>query len=168
MKSIVFQWNADGTLFDEGTIADTGAHHVLSGAEAISRGRSARFVIALLSAHAAPSLGDEAKVVAWCRAAALVAGVDPVSYGLLRADKKGFALAPEFVPIEAFVNHLSDHDYVLSVHAMHAVRGELARHGGDAWYVNGVLSKRSAIGLYGVLSTGGRSAFDREVAGGFG
>jgi hypothetical protein len=164
MKTIVFQWNDDGTLFPEGSIGDTGAHHVLSGAEAISRGRSPRFVIALLSAHAAPSLGDEAKVVTWCRAAALVAGVDPVTYGLLRHDGGGLRLAPDFVPIEAFVNHLSDHDYVLSVHAMHAVLPELARHGADRWYTNDVLAKRSAIALYGTLSTGGRPAFDREVA----
>jgi len=163
MKTIVFQWNDDGTLFPEGNIGDTGAHHVLSGAEAISRGRSPRFVIALLSAHAAPSLGDEAKVVTWCRAAALIAGVDPITYGLLRHDGTGLRLAPDFVPIEAFVNHLSDHDYVLSVHAMHAVLPELARHGADRWYSNDVLAKRSAIALYGILSTGGRPAFDREV-----
>jgi hypothetical protein len=117
-----------------------------------------------LSAHAAPSLGDEAKVVTWCRAAALIAGVDPVTYGLLRHDGSDLRLAPDFVPIEAFVNHLSDHDdYVLSVHAMHAVLPELARHGGDRWYANDVLAKRSAIALYGILSTGGRPAFDREV-----
>jgi hypothetical protein len=164
MKTIVFQWNDDGSLFAEGTIGETGAHHVLSGAEAIARGRSPRFVIALLSAHAAPSLGDEAKVVTWCRAAALIAGVDPVTYGLLRHDGSHLRLAPDFVSIEAFVNHLSDHDYVLSVHAMQTVLPELARHGADRWYTNDVLAKRSAIALYGILSTGGRPAFDREVA----
>jgi hypothetical protein len=62
------------------------------------------------------------------------------------------------------VNHLSDHDYVLSVHAMHAVLPELARHGADRWYANDVLARRSAIALYEILRTGGRSAFDREVA----
>ncbi|HEY6235501.1 MAG TPA: hypothetical protein VIW69_10405, partial [Candidatus Elarobacter sp.] len=82
MKTVVFGWNDDGTVFDELTIAGTGAHHVLSGAEAIARAHDPRFVTTLLSAHAAPSLGDEAKVVAWCRAAAIVANVDPVAYGL--------------------------------------------------------------------------------------
>jgi hypothetical protein len=53
---------------------------------------------------------------------------------------------------------------VLSVHAMHAVRAELDRHGGDAWYANGILAHRSAIGLYHALAEGGRGAFDREVA----
>ena len=169
MKSVVFQWHDDGTITDELTIAGTGAHHTLSGAEAIARGRSPRFVIALLSAHAAPSLGDEAKVVDWCRVASMLAGVDPVAYGLLRRTGTTYALATDFVPTEAFINHLSDHDYVLSVHAMHVVRAELdrlrARHAAkDEWFVNTVLSKTSAIALYQTLASGGgRDAFDRQV-----
>ncbi len=125
MKTVVFGWNDDGTPFDELTIAGTGGHHVLSGAEALARGHDARFVTTLLSAHAAPSLGDESKVVAWCRAAAIVAGVDPVAYGLVKPAGANFVLAADPVPIEAFVNFLSDHDYVLSVHAMHVVAARL-------------------------------------------
>src|ERR1700681_2185673 len=123
MKTVVFGWNDDGTVFDELTIAGTGAHHVLSGAEAIARAHDPRFVTTLLSAHAAPSLGDEAKVVAWCRAAAIVANVDAVQYGLVKRDGSNYVLAADPVPLEAFVNHLSDHDYVVSVHAMHVVAG---------------------------------------------
>ncbi|MHB8147770.1 MAG: HDIG domain-containing metalloprotein [Vulcanimicrobiaceae bacterium] len=125
MKTMVFQYNADGTFFDELLIGDTGGHHVLSGAEAIARGRDARFVTVLLSAHAAPSLGDQAKVVTWCRAAAMLAGVDPVEYGLVRKTNDGYALATLPV-IECFVNHLSDHDYVLAIDATHHVRPMLA------------------------------------------
>ncbi len=51
-----------------------------------------------------------------------------------------------------------------SVHAMHVVRAELARHDGDAWYANTVLARRSAIALYQTLGAGGRTAFDRKVA----
>ena len=163
MKSIVFQWNDDGTPFSEATICGTGGHHVLSGAEAISRGRSAHFVIALLSAHAAPSLGDEDKVVTWCRGAALLAGVDPVAYGLLRLQNETYRLAPKAVPIEAFVNYLSDHDYVLSVHAMHVVRDELRGRNLATWDTNTILARRSAIELYRTLSDGGERDFDREI-----
>ncbi|HTD36026.1 MAG TPA: hypothetical protein VK669_00830, partial [Candidatus Limnocylindrales bacterium] len=159
MKTVVFGWNDDGTVFDEFAIAGTGGHHILSGAEAIARGRDARFVTTLLSAHAAPSLGDEAKVVAWCRAAAIVANVDPVAYGLLRREGSGYALAAEPPPLEAFVNYLSDHDYVISVHAMHVVAPRLqqrwARQSGlnrlaptFPWYRTMMLTRTSAIALY--------------------
>ena|GEM_PF-652917 len=171
MKTVVFQWNDDGTLFKEYPIADTGGHHVLSGAEAIVRGRSPRFVIALLSAHASPSLGDEARVATWCRAAALIAGVDPVEYGLLKKSGDNSVLAPNYVPLEAFVNFLSDHDYVISVHAVHEVAPQLQRlarnytiqYPSPAWFKNDVLSNLSAIGLYQTLANRGQTAFDRNI-----
>ena len=147
---------------------------MLSGAEAIARGHDPRFVTTLLSAHAAPSLGDEAKVTAWCRAAAIVANVDPIAYGLVKRDASGFALAADPVPLEAFVNHLSDHDYVLSVHAMHVVASRLqhrwARQPGLAglaptfpWYRSMVLTRTSAIALYYTLARNGADAFDRTL-----
>ena len=164
MKTVVFQYNDDGTFFEELSIGATGGHHCLSGAEAIARGLDARFVTVLLSAHAAPSLGDEAKVVTWCRAAAMIAGVDPVEYGLVRRTADGYALAA-LAPIEAFVNHLSDHDYVLAIHAAHEVRPELARLaprlGVDAsnardlnWWRLRICSERSEIALYHALTRG--------------
>jgi hypothetical protein len=174
MKTVVFGWNDDGTVFDELAIAGTGGHHVLSAAEAIARGRDARFVTTLLSAHAAPSLGDEAKVVAWCRAAAIVANVDPVAYGLVRREGSGYALAADPAPLEAFVNHLSDHDYVISVHATHVVAARLqqrwTRQPGLArlaptfpWYRTMLLARTSAIALYDTLARNGADAFDRTV-----
>jgi hypothetical protein len=171
MKTVVFAWKDDGTLLDELAIAGTGGHHVLSGAEAIARGLDPRFVTTLLSAHAAPSLGDEAKVVAWCRAAAIVAGVDPVTYGLVHRDGANWALAADPAPLEAFVNHLSDHDYVLSVHAMHVVSARLAERYARirglaalaptfAWYRAAILSRTTAIALYDALARRGSTAFD--------
>jgi hypothetical protein len=170
MKAVVFQYNEDGTLFDELTIAGTGGHHILSAAEALVHGRSAKFVTTLLSAHAAPSLGDEKLVVAWARAAAIVAGIDPVAYGLLKKDGSDFSLAV-LPTTEAFVNHLSDHDYVLSVHAMHEVSTRL-RTRYDArpaistfpWYRSAVLSQEPAIALYDVLTRNGEAAFASAVA----
>jgi hypothetical protein len=166
MKTAVFQYHDDGTLFDEATIAGTGAHHILSGAQAIVHGRSPRFVTTLLSAHAAPSLGDEKQVVDWCRAAAIVAGVDAVKYGLVKPDGSGWKLAADPVPVEAFINFLSDHDYVLSVHAAHVVNDHLKTRYGVwqppttlAWYRAAVLSQSTAIALYDTLARRGETAF---------
>ncbi|MBC5815820.1 MAG: hypothetical protein GIW97_04685 [Candidatus Eremiobacteraeota bacterium] len=174
MKTVVFQWGADGKLSFEPNIAGTGAHHVLSAAEAIARGHDAHFVTVVLSAHAAPSLGDEVKVVAWARAAAMVAGVDPVDYGLLKRKGDGFELA-SIPPIEAFINNLSDHDYVLSVHAMHEVapRVDSAIAAGGVpepqrlWHRNALLANTSAIALYQTLAKGERAfrtQVDRELS----
>lgn len=171
MKTVVFGWNDDGTLYDELTIAGTGGHHILSGAEAIARGHDPRFVTTLLSAHAAPSLGDETKVVAWCRAAAIVARIDPLAYGLVRRDGTGYALGTDPVPLEAFINHISDHDYVASVHAMHVVSArlrqrwsrvpELARLAPTfAWYRAMILARTSALALYDTLARRGAETFD--------
>lgn len=171
MKTIVFQYNADGSFFKEAQIAGTGAHHCLSGAEAIVRGRDASFVTVLLSAHAAPSLGDEKSVVRWCRASATIAGVDPVEYGLLVKNGDDYRLA-QLPAMEAFVNHLSDHDFVLSVHAAHEVIPRVdavaPKYGASApddvrWWRLATLSHSSIIALYHEL-TRGEAQFERAVA----
>jgi len=92
-KSIVFQWNADGTEFQElnfggNGVTDsygaagnskTGGHHIMSVAEAMSRGLSPAFVITQACAHSAPTSGNEYKVVNWLRAAAILAQIEPVA-----------------------------------------------------------------------------------------
>jgi hypothetical protein len=102
-KSMVFQWNADGTEFQElnfggNGITDnngaagnskTGGHHIMSVAEAMSRGLSPAFVITQASAHSAPTSGNEYKVVNWLRAAAILAQIDPVANGYLETDAQG-------------------------------------------------------------------------------
>ncbi|HEY5341327.1 MAG TPA: HDIG domain-containing metalloprotein [Candidatus Aquilonibacter sp.] len=162
MKTVVFQYREDGTFLEELSIGDTGGHHCLSGAEAILRGRDARFVTVLLSAHAAPSLGDERKVVTWARAAAMIAGVDPVAFGLVKRTPDGFGLAA-LPPVEAFVNHLSDHDYVLTIQAAHHVRPALAAIAPSLgiaaaetnWWRLRACSEHSEIALYEALTRGG-------------
>jgi hypothetical protein len=154
MKTVVFQFNDDGTLLPELSIGDTGGHHALSGAEAIVRGHDARFVTVLLSAHAAPSLGDEQKVVTWCRAAAIIAGVDPIDFGLVKKQAGSYALA-QVPPAEAFVNYLSDHDFVLTIPAVRAIAPLLQRINPSLWYRHEVLSKYSAVALYQTLAMGG-------------
>ncbi len=162
MKTVVFQFNGDGTLLPELSIGETGGHHCLSGAEAITRGHDARFVTVLLSAHAAPSLGDEQHVVTWCRAAAMIAGVDPVEFGLVKKTADGYALAT-LPPAETFVSHLSDHDYVLTIPAVREVVPRLRALNPSAWFRHEILAKASAVALYQTLVTRGEDAFLRAV-----
>ena len=102
-KPIVFQWNGDGSEFQElnfggngstdnfGTAGDstTGGHHIIGIAEAMKRGLSPAFVITQASAHSTPSSGNEFKVVNWLRAAAIMAQIDPVAAGYLTKDSTG-------------------------------------------------------------------------------
>src|SRR5437660_6441294 len=99
-KSIVFQWNSDGSEFQEfnfggtgvndnnGTPGDsrTGGHHIMSIAESMKRGLSPAFVITQASAHSAPTSGNEFKVVNWLRAAAIMPQIDQVAKGYLTVD----------------------------------------------------------------------------------
>jgi hypothetical protein len=111
-KPWVFQWQADGASFTEFQIAGAGAHHVLSAAEAMYRGFPKELVVAMACAHTAPSsLADEQQVVDWLKAAAIIAGKDPVEIGVLAADGKTL---PQPRWIEGFVTHLGDHDFILT------------------------------------------------------
>ena len=146
-KSIVFQWNADGTEFAEfnfggngstdawGAAGDsrTGAHHILSIAETMARGLAPLMVITQASAHAAPTLGNEYKVVNWLRAAAIVARIDPVKAGYLVTDAAGHLRLPALggladvdlnaagqtnLRIEYTMHNLSDADFTYSIPAV--------------------------------------------------
>jgi hypothetical protein len=108
----------------------------------------------------------DSSVVDWCRAAAIVADVDPVKYGLLKRDGSDFKLAAHPVPLEAFISNLSDHDYVLMGSAMHVVSDYLKpRYAAWQppttfdWYRAAVLSQSSAMSLYDTLTRRGESAF---------
>jgi hypothetical protein len=108
-KTMVFQWNANGTEFIElnfggtgtndnnGAPGDsrTGGHHIITIAEEMARGLSPEFVITMASAHSAPTSGNEYKVVNWLRAGAIIAQIDPVAKGYLYIDGAGnFRLPP--------------------------------------------------------------------------
>lgn len=112
-KPFVFQWKDDASSRTEQTLTGTGQHHCLSAAESLVRKLPAEVVVAQTCAHSHPwGEKEEAEVVAWLKTAAIVAGVDPVSYGLL--DKSGKTL-PLPRRQEGFLCHVGDHDYVLSV-----------------------------------------------------
>ncbi len=102
-KTMVFQWNADGSEYTEmnfggngktdawgapGT-SKTGGHHILGVAEGMARGMPPAFLIAHASAHGAPNAGNEFSVVNWLRGAAIITGIDPVERGYLMKDALG-------------------------------------------------------------------------------
>ena len=110
-KPYVFQWNEDGSSLKEYTIAGTGAHHIFSIAESIYRGMPKEVVVAQACAHNHPGSDSDAKQVEdWLMAASILAGKDPVAYGLLTSAGK----LTEPVGEEGFLVHLGDHDWVLS------------------------------------------------------
>jgi hypothetical protein len=102
-KSLVFQWNSDGSEFQELNFggngqtdnfgapgnSKTGAHHMLSAAEAMKRGLPADLVIAQVSAHSHTIPDNEYKVVNWLHTAAIIAQIDPVAQGYLSRDAQG-------------------------------------------------------------------------------
>lgn len=102
-KTIIFQWNADGSEFIEMNYGGNGktdawgapgntktsSHHIMGVAEAISRGMPPVLVITHASAHGAPNAGNEFSVVNWIRAASILADVDPVAKGYLMKDATG-------------------------------------------------------------------------------
>jgi hypothetical protein len=144
---MVFQFTSTGTIFTElnfggsgtndnnGAAGDsrTGGHHILSIAETIKRGFPADFIIAQASAHAAPTLGNEYKVVNWIRTAAIIDQIDPVAAGLLTKDANGnFRLPPlrhlgdlnllsagqANILAEYPLHNLSDADFVFTIPAV--------------------------------------------------
>jgi len=114
-KPWVFQWDENGESRGEMKLGGTGEHHPLGVAESIVRGLPAEVCVAQACAHNHPRTPeDEAKVVGWIQAASIIAGVDPVEYGLL---EKGGKTLPLPRRQEGFVTHLGDHDWVLTVPA---------------------------------------------------
>ncbi|MDR0361922.1 MAG: hypothetical protein LBJ46_04460 [Planctomycetota bacterium] len=115
-KPYVFQWQPDASSRPEQSLAGTGEHHVLSLAELLVRKAPAELVVAQACAHTHPGTeADEAQVVNWLKAAAIIAGIDPVRHGLLDASGKTLPLPRRQ---EGFICHLGDHDFVLSAPAV--------------------------------------------------
>ncbi|BCL36607.1 hypothetical protein NSMS1_30540 [Nostoc sp. MS1] len=145
-KPIVFQWDASGNEFKElnfggngttdnyGASGDsrTGGHHIIGLAESMKRRLSPEFVITQASAHSAPTLGNEYKVVNWLRTAAILAQIDPVAQGYLSIDNQNRLRLPPVRQLKSFditktqtnllaeyaLHNLSDADFVLSIPAI--------------------------------------------------
>ena len=113
MKAWCLQWRADGTELEQATIAATASHHIFILAEGIHRGLSPELLVAVAAAHESPHLGEE-KVANFLRAAALLAGADPAERKLVASGCRDGCKLLRVASIEAAINHLADHDYVIS------------------------------------------------------
>lgn len=162
MKTLVFQWNEDGSQFPEQRIAGTGAHHVLAIAEMYARGFPAEAIIAMASAHNPTAPAEQRRiVVGYLRAGAIIARVDPVAYGTLRVKGDNLDIALPARP-EHFIVNLSDADYFYSGHAAASTVDILRRLAGRKlnwsteelqgarfnWLRNRLLSRYTEMGLY--------------------
>lgn len=188
-KAIVLQWNASGSEFAELHIAGTGGHHILGLAETMKHGFAPDFVVTQASAHTSPN-DDEAKVVRFLRAAAIIARIDPVAKGYLRDAGGGTLRLPavrrlgddvelnaagrtNFL-VEYTLHNLSDGDWILaepSVDLAELLLAKLAPAYGvastDADYIarfrNPALSYLSAERIVMLYGNGGISAVRDEV-----
>lgn len=113
-KPWVFQWKNDGSSLPEVPIADTGAHHVLGIAESIYRNLPVSVILAQASAHDNAGPDTEGRLVNYIKAAAIIAGKDPVQYGLLAPGGETLPLPRS---VEPFLVYLGDHDWIISVPA---------------------------------------------------
>jgi hypothetical protein len=146
-KSMVFQWNANGTEFVElnfggtgtndnfGTAGDsrTGGHHIITVAEEMARGLSPEFVITQACAHSAPTSGNEYKVVNWLRAGAIIAQVDPVAGGYLYKDGSGNLRLPPLRQLGNNVNlNAAGQTNVLAEYVLHNISDSDFSYSGPA------------------------------------
>jgi hypothetical protein len=147
-KTLTLRWNADGSLpAAETPVAGTPLHHILGIAEALARGWPPKLVVCVASAHSPPHPGPELdSLLGYLRAAAIIAGVSNAAAGL-SADGKSLA---EPAPLEAFITHLDDHDWVLSEASMRAADASLSARGiTDNWSRDEFLAAHSDLALYG-------------------
>lgn len=171
MKPWVFQWQADGACLPEGTIAGTGAHHVLGVAEAWHRGLPAPALRALASAHAAYSdKEDKPGPAQWIKAAAIMLDRDPVAEQILDAE----GAMPQPLSVEQFVVHLGDGDWVFTGHAATGARRALEAVGQARFgfakeaintapynaFRNYVCAQATMERLYGVFATQGQAGVE--------
>jgi hypothetical protein len=206
-KQMVFQWNEDGTEFTElnfggngktdnyGAPGDskTGGHHIIGIAETMARKLSPAFVVTQASAHAAPTAGNEFKVVNWIRAAAMIARVDPLAAGYLIKDARGHLRLPALrqqgtldlqglmpnqpnILVEYELHNLSDADFIFTAPAVAQAQLLLAalasRFGYDpnqlaaynTKYRNPILSYLSAERLQIIYANAGLDAVAAEIA----
>lgn len=174
-KPWVFQWQEDASSRSENSLAGTGEHHVLGVAESIVRGVPADVIVAQACAHNHPGFAkDEESPVKWLKAAAIIAGVDPIEYGLLADDGKTLPLQRS---MEAFVTHLGDHDWILAVPAAHWMIPKVEKIAIEDYkmstsdlkskkfnsFRNVVFSQGTIMGLYHILQKNGEEALRKHI-----
>ena len=191
-KVWLYQWLDDGSWLEEPrTVYDDTwhAHCIYVTAELMHRRYDSRIVMAMAAAHQLSALDarmDGKRVVcSWVglervahfiKAAAVMAQVDPVDYGLLERKGRDMVLAP--VPAEQWVTHLADMNWPYTMGAAHLYTWPLLRElaqedfglkgrdlGGRPMnqLKNYVWSQLGQIALYEILVREGRDAARRTV-----
>lgn len=192
-KVWLYQWQADGSWLEEPrTVYDDTwhAHCIYVTAELMHRRFDARIVTAMAAAHQLSYLeaamrgrdvitnwrGLE-RVAHFIKAAAVMAQVDPVDYGLL--EKRGGELVLAPLPAEQWVTHLADMNWPYTMGAAHVYTYPLLKQFAAErlglsdrdltgrpfnQLKNYVWSQLSQITLYEVLVREGREAAERTIA----
>lgn len=132
-KVWLYQWQEDGSWLEEPrTVYDDTwhAHCIYVTAELMYRRYDSRIVLAMAAAHQLSfleaSMDGRTVIAKWrglervahfVKAAAVMAQVDPVDYGILELRGKDMVLAP--VPAEQWVTHLADMNWPYAMGAAH-------------------------------------------------
>jgi hypothetical protein len=162
-KTMTLSWNEDGSdTLSEEEIAGTGAHHIFGITEAAFRELPVDFILILASAHSPPhpEAGLQA-VIKYLKAAAIIAGKP---YSVVGLDPTGKTLLKS-PPLECFIHHLSDHDWVATEPADRQVseRIEAQLNLKSHWERNRILSRVGELSLYETLVKEGESGFKKRV-----
>jgi hypothetical protein len=191
-KVWLYQWREDGSWLEEPrTVYDDTwhAHCIYVTAELMYRRFDSRIVMAMAAAHQLSfleaSMDGRRVVTNWrglervahfIKAAAVMAQVDPVDYGLLERKGGEAVLAP--VPAEQWVTHLADMNWPYAMGAAHlytwpmlksVAEGDLAIKGRDLdgkpfnQLKNYVWSQLGQIALYEILVREGFDAARKTV-----
>jgi hypothetical protein len=147
-KVWLYQWQEDGSWREEPrTVYDDTwhAHCIFVTAELMYRRFDARMVMAVAAAHQLSMLDarmdgrdvvtnwiGEGRVAHFLEAAAALAQVDPVDYGLL--ERKGDRLVTGPLPAEQWVTHLADMNWPYTMGAAHNYTWPLLRQLAGADY----------------------------------
>jgi hypothetical protein len=121
-KRLVLVWGDGGVVSYESPIAGTASHHIIGLAEAMARNLPPREILVQVCAHQAPATETDAKVIGWIKAAAIIAQVDPVARGYLKAGGTALEVRPE-----CRINNLSDGNWVYAVPATQHAKRMIAR-----------------------------------------
>lgn len=191
-KVWLYQWLEDGSWLEEPrTVYDDTwhAHCIYVTAELMHRRFDARIVMAMAAAHQLSALdarmeGHDVicnwigldRVAHFIKAAAVMAQVDPVEYGLL--SKKNGKVVLEPVPAEQWVTHLADMNWPYTMGAAHLYTYPMLREFASERYgmkgkalsgrpfnqfKNYVWSQLGQIPLYEILVREGREAALKTV-----
>ena len=158
-------------------MAGSAEHHPLGLAESIYRSFPPEIVIAQACTHRHPlTEREETDAVRYLQAGSILAGVDPVDYGLLQKSSTGYTL-PHPQLMECFLTHMGDQNWAVTLHAMRSALPALRRVAQEHYGLkesdlrgktfnclrNYVFSQLTVMGLYDIYLYEGEEAMVRMV-----